>query len=317
MLIVEIIVFSLLIGERFLAFPTWVLIIQNASLVGIIMPFFACCLISGQIDLSIAPVGNLGALVFAMALSPNILGLPLIYSFGCALVFVLLIGLINSFLIIKVKIPGLVATLAIGVVCAGMAYLITDNFGQIAQLKIKTPAFRKLVTSGIFSTPFPLPVYLMAFFYFIYFFLLKHTKLGAHIYAVGGNSIAANLSGIKSTSITIFCMIGSCFGTVLASILLGVRLFTTGAPATFSAATASTGASAIPVPLVAAVIAGVSLTGGEGKLERTILGILFFSLLAFGMSMLNIPAQIRVALEGLAIVFAIVLDSLRRHLEKS
>src|SRR5262245_32827356 len=125
-LLLELVVFSLVLKERFLTKEVLVLVVQNSAVVGVILPFYAACLIAGQIDLSVVSVGNLGALVFAMLMLPAF-GLPLGAALLLALVFALLIGLFNTWLIMRVGVPGLVATLAVGTACAGLAYLITDN----------------------------------------------------------------------------------------------------------------------------------------------------------------------------------------------
>src|SRR5262249_52456655 len=165
----------------------------------------------------------------------------------------------------------------------------TDLFGSnISQIKIAAPALRKLVNDGFLGTGVAMPVYLMLALYLAYYILLNHTRLGAHMYAVGGNPRAAYLAGIRVLPITAFCLIGVAVSTVVASIFLGVRLLTTGAATTFSAAAASTGSSAIPVPLVAAVIAGIGLTGGTGRIERSLFGVLFFSVLTLGMGILSL-----------------------------
>jgi len=314
-LLLELAAFSLVLRDRFLSKEVLVLVVQNSAVVGVILPFYVACLIAGQIDLSVVNVGNLGALVFAMLMLPAF-GLPLGAALTIALLFAVLMGLFNTWLILRVGVPGLVATLAVGTACAGLAYLITDNFGSnISQIKISAPMLRSLVVNGFLGTGLSMPVYLMLALYGLYYVLLNHTRLGAHMYAVGGNPQAAYLAGIKVLPITAFCLVGAALGTIVASIFLGARLLTTGAAVTFSAAAASTGSSGIPVPLVAAVISGIGLSGGTGRIERTLFGVLFFSVLTLGMGILSLAPQFRVIIEGAAIVLAIVLDSARQHLE--
>ena len=314
-LLLELAAFSIVLKDRFLSQDVLVLVVQNSAVVGVILPFYVACLIAGQIDLSVISIGNLGALVFAMLLLPAF-GLPVAAALFVALVFALLVGLVNTGLILRVGVPSLVATLAVGTAGAGLAYLITDNFGStFSQIKIVAPAFRRLIINGFLGTGLSLPVYIMIALYLVYYVLLNHTRLGAHMSAVGGNRQAAYLAGIQVLPITTFCLTGVAVGTTLASIFVGVRLLATGAATSFSAAAASTGSSEIPVPLVAAVIAGIGLSGGTGRIERTLLGVLFFSVLTLGMGILNLAPQLRVIIEGAAIVLAIVLDSARKHWE--
>ena len=314
-LVLELVIFSIALRERFLSLDVLVLIVENSAVVGIIMPFFACALIAGVIDLSVVTLGNLTALVFAMLMLP-MFGLPWGLALPVALVFAVLVAMFSTLLIVRVGVPGLVATLAVGTACAGLAYLITDTFGTtFSQIKITAPLLRELASRGFLGTGVALPVFLMLVLYAVYYVILNHTRLGSHMYALGGNPQGAYLAGIRAAPITAFCLVGVALGTGVASIILGARLLTTGAASTFSAAAASTGASAIPVPLVAAVIAGIGLSGGTGRIERTLLGVLFFSVLTFGMALLNLPPELRVTIEGAAIVLAIVLDSLRQRFE--
>jgi ribose transport system permease protein len=314
-LLLELLIFSVVLKEKFFSPEVLVLIVQNSAVVGLIMPFYACALIAGVIDLSVVSLGNLCALVFAVLLLPAI-GLPWGAALIAALLAVMLIALFSTWLITRVGVPALVATLAMGAILSGLAYVMTDLFGStFGQIKITAPLLRNLVSKGFLGTGVAMPVFLMLLVYLGYYVILNHTRFGAHMYALGGSRQAAYLAGIRATPIVAFCLTGIAVGTGLASIFLGARLLTTGAAVTFSAAATSSGASAIPVPLVAAVIAGISLSGGSGRMERTLLGVLFFSVMTIGMGVLNLPPQVRVTIEGAAIVLAIILDGLRQHVE--
>ena len=155
----------------------------------------------------------------------------------------------------------------------------------------------------------------MFLLYAIYYVLLSHTRLGAHICAVGGNPQAARLAGIRTSATTVFCLIGNCIGTVLASFFLCLRMAWVGDTGAFSVAGAGVGgALAVPITLIATTISGVRLQGGQGNIWKTVLGVIFFSALTIGMGLVNTPFQYRVIAYGLAVVLAVVLDSIRAHL---
>lgn len=311
-LLIEFIFFSFTLGTRFYRLDTLRFILLNASMVGVMMPFYTTSQIGGKIDLGSVQVGALGAVVTGLFFT--IFGFPLLLAMLMALLMAILIGALYSWVVLKIGAPSVIASLAVGSFSQGIGRMITQTWGSsYFQIRFITPTLKTLIDEGPLNIP--LTIWVMLLLYFIYDIMLRHTKLGAHIFAVGGNPSVARLAGIRVGGVTIFCLMGLTIGTVLASIFLCARLTYVGDDGSFSAASASAaGALAVPITLIATTISGIQLKGGNGNMWKTLLGIIFFSALTVGMGLLSTPAQYRVMAYGGAIVIAVVLDSIRTHL---
>ncbi len=306
-LVIELLVFCLIGKEKFYSPAVLAIILQNASVVGIIMPFYTAALISGILDWSTTAVGALAGTLFAALITGYGWSwwLALIAAMGLAIS----VGILNSWVVIRLKIPPIVATLVGSGVAVGVAYLLADRFGQAMQVKVVAPVLRQLWTVKPLGVP--LTVYLMLVSYVFVYILLNHTRLGAHLYAVGANPEAARRSGINIDRLIVFMFTLLATSTALANIIYNARIMNAGPY--LSPATTASGAG-ISVTLVGALFAGIGLFGGIGRVEFTLVGLLFFSVLTVGMGVVGFPAQFRVAVDGIAIILALLLDSFRRYL---
>lgn len=118
-------------------------------------------------------------------------------------------------------------------------------------------------------------------------------------------------AGINHKMIVLLMFIILAIATATANIIYNARVLNAGP--FLSPATLTSGAG-ISVTLVGALFAGIGLFGGTGRVEFTLIGLLFFSVLLVGMGVVGFPAQLRVAVDGLAIILALLLDSMRRYL---
>jgi ribose/xylose/arabinose/galactoside ABC-type transport system permease subunit len=306
-LIVEVLVFALIGKEKFYSPAVLAIILQNASVVGILMPIYAMAMISGIVDFSTVQVGALSGTVFAVLVT--VFKLPWWVAVLGAMGLAITVSLLNGWVVIKLKIPSIVATLVGGGVAFGLAFFLADRYGQASQVKVIVPVLRQVWT--VKPLGLPLTVYFMFILYVIIYLLLNHTRLGAHLYSVGANPDATRRAGIDSSRLIIFTFTLLALATTATNILYNVRVMNAG-PYISPANTAS--GAGISVTLVAALFAGIGLFGGTGRVEFTLAGLLFFSVLLVGMGVIGFPAQLRVAVDGIAIVLALMLDSTRRYL---
>jgi ribose/xylose/arabinose/galactoside ABC-type transport system permease subunit len=302
-LIIEIAIFAIIGKEKFWNAGVFAIILQTVSAVGIIQPFYTLSMISGIVDFGGAP---LAAVLFATLVTFAHVPWPiaLIAGVGASLI----IGMINAWVVIRVHIPPIVTTLITGSIVSGVAYLMAEKFGTAMQIKLSVPVLRQLWT--VKPLGLPLTVYIMFALYIIVYILLNHTKLGAHLYAVGANPDAATRAGIKYFSLFVFIFILLNIMTSMGNILYSVRVLNAG-PAINPNVTSGSG---VALTLVASLFAGIGLFGGSGRVEFTLVGLLFFGVLIVGMSVTGFPAQYRVAVDGLSILAALMLDALRRYL---
>ena len=296
--VLEVTFFAFAVPNMFLQSRTLEAILRLSGPAGIVLASYTITLISGQIDLSTAQVGGMASLMFAAVF--QLLEWPLGVALALTVLLTIAVGTLSSWLI-RQGIPSFVSTLAVGVVCGGIGFLIINLTGQPGMIRLVRPPLRDIANFEIFNVPFVIP--LMFLTYIIGWVVLNQTKFGAHIYALGGNPAAAALNGINAVRIARIVLVTNAVITGMAGILIAGRQLA-----------AQPGVEGLGQSLTAALFAGVALSGGSGKIERTLIGLLFLSTLTIGLGILNVSAPLRQLINGLAFVFAILMDSIRRQL---
>ena len=152
--------------------------------------------------------------------------------------------------------------------------------------------------------PVPVALFVVVTVYILAHILLRHTALGRHIYAVGGNTSAARLSGINvdRTLIIVYTLSGLMAG--LAALMLAGRT-NSGFP------TAGTGYELDAIAAV--IIGGASFAGGSGTIGGTAIGVLMIAVLRNGLVLLNVPTEWQTVAIGLVIIGAVYVDVLRQR----
>jgi ribose transport system permease protein len=253
-------------------------------------------IIAGGIDLSAGSVLGLAGVVACMLLRA---GYPSMLAICGALAVGMATGMLNGFLITRGKLPAFIATLGTMGMARGLALIITDGvpiFGL-------PPSFASF-GGGRFFQLIPVPVAITAGAALITHFMLAHTRIGRHAYAIGGNKEAARLAGVPVPRVTqtLYLICGAACG--LAGLILASRL-NSGQP------TAGTG---YELDVIAAcVIGGASLSGGEGSVSGAIIGALIMGVLRNGCNLLDISAFWQQVAIGAIIVIAVFLDQARRR----
>ena len=165
---------------------------------------------------------------------------------------------------------------------------LPDQFGIIGELHI-----------GFL----PILVIIMAAVLLVCQFMLSKTVLGRHIYAIGGNVQAANLAGVpvRRVKLILYVLAGASAG--LCGVLLASRL---------SSGDPNVGIGFEFDVIVAIVLGGTSLAGGEGTLSGTFIGALILAILANGMNLLGIGAFYQYIVQGVILVMAVTIDFMLR-----
>lgn len=250
-------------------------------------------ILTGGIDLSVGSVvAFAGILLGAMLKS----GVPL----GAALAGCLLTGgvcgLVNGLLVTRVNLPAFIATLGMMSIARGGALYIADG-RAISGFSGKLNFIGSGTLLGV-----PVMILVMAATFAIGMFLLRFTRAGRYIYAIGGNVEATRLSGINTGRYTVL-VYGICGLTAgLAAVLLTARL---------DSAQPVAGEGYELDAIAATVIGGTSMSGGEGRLSGTFIGALFIAVLNNGLNLLNVSSYIQQIVIGLVIIFAVTFDRIR------
>ncbi|GAA3742738.1 ribose transport system permease protein [Spinactinospora alkalitolerans] len=217
----------------------------------------------------------------------------------CVLVGILvgaLFGLVNGALVAYLALPAFIVTLGGLTYLRGTAYLLTDGRPLIAD----DLGFH-LMGNG-FIVAVPVPVVIMLGVFLALWFLLRFTRFGTEVYAIGGNPEAARLAGIrvKWTLVKVYVIAGACAG--LAGVLFSARVMS-GQP---------TAGETYELDAIAAVVlGGTSLLGGVGTVQRTLIGAMIMGVLSNGLLLMNVPFFYQLIIKGGVIVLAVAIDGLK------
>ncbi|PZO78197.1 MAG: ABC transporter permease [Mesorhizobium amorphae] len=248
----------------------------------------------GSIDLSIEGTVSVAAMVLVLLAAndtnTNAYGW---FAVAAAIGAATLMGLINGLVQTFLRIPSFMTTLGVWFIGLGFAvYMLGGSAVRLTDGSIRAMALSRFL--GL-----PLAVWIAAGALVLAVVIQNHTKLGRHIVAVGGGEDVAELSGInlRRVRVAAFGLAGFFFGIagVLAAAQLGQSNATIGDGRLFAAVTA-------------VVVGGTALTGGEGGVWNTLVGVLIVTVLANGMILLGISPYIQQSVQGLMIIAAVALS---------
>lgn len=258
-------------------------------------------IITGGIDLSIGTGMTLCSVMTAVFMTN--LGLPMFVGVLGGVLFGALIGCVNGLFISLLKIPPFIATLAMMMVAAGLALVIS---GTKPIYTSGIDGFQKIFALGksIPGLIIPNAVFLLFAAAIVAGIVLGKTVLGRYTYSIGSNEEATKLSGINVTKwkILIYTVAG-CF-TGLAGVIATARL---------NSAQPAGGMGLELQAIAAVVIGGTSLQGGKGSIIGTVIGALIMSVLTNGLSIMSIPPEWQNVAVGIVILLAVYVDIIRRR----
>lgn len=251
-------------------------------------------IILGGIDLSVGSIIALSGVLSAGCVARY--GLPIPVALLVGVLVGLLIGCINGGIIALTTIPPFIVTLATMNVARGLAKVYTGG----SPVRVVTKEWQFLGAGYI--GPVPVPVIIMIVVVIISTLIMNRTKMGRHIYAVGGNAQAAVFSGIKVAKVKFFVHAFSGVMAGLAGIILASRMYS-GQP------TAGEGAEMDAIAAV--VVGGTSMSGGSGKIGGTVIGALIIGILNNGLNLLNVNSFWQDVVKGIVILLAVLIDYFR------
>lgn len=210
------------------------------------------------------------------------------------------IGVLNAVLIAVLKISSFMVTLGVSSAGAGVALLVS---GGVPVVGLPTEFLRSFGTSQVAGVPFAAVILVVVLA--CSYVLFNWTRIGRRAYAVGGNEAAAYQSGVDVRRSLFTMMI---IGSTLAA-LVGVMI-----TARVGTGEANIGLQYPLLSIIAAVLGGISLYGGEGKVAGAFMGALFIVLLSNGMDLIRVQSYVQQILLGALLVSALIVDRLRMRL---
>ncbi|MGF6536317.1 ribose transport system permease protein [Paraburkholderia sp. GAS33] len=266
-------------------------VFRSFSLVGIMSIGMMLVIITGGIDLSVGSVMGLSSLMTALAFQHGWGPLPAVLAGLCA---GLIVGAFNGVLITWIQLPPFIATLGTLSIGRGLMYIITKG----VPLTPDVPDSFTFIGQGYFGFV-PVPVVIMLLLTVCFSILMRRTRFGRHVYATGGNEVAARLSGVRTHRVkfTVYALSG------LIAALAGVVSFSR-----FVSAEPASGFGAELDVIAAAAIGGASLSGGVGSVEGAIIGAALAGIITNGVVLLNIDTYAQQAITGCVILIAVSID---------
>ena len=273
-------------------------ILTTTSILGFIAIGQTLVILGGSLDLSVPFVVSLSSVVGAgiMAGDPgNIVPAVLV-----ALALAMVVGLANGLIVTFLRVHGFIATLGTGLVISG--YLASNYKGSHGSAPLD---FRLLDATRI--GPVPVSTLIMLGCAGVAILMLRRTRLGLHLYAVGGNAEVARLSGLR-TSVPIIAAHVICSAlAALAGLLLLARL-SVGNP------TIGSQGGYDLMSIAAVVLGGTLLAGGKGNITGTLAGVAIFAVIDNVMGVMQVDPFLRDVVRGVVIVVAVAVYA-RRELD--
>lgn len=298
-LLAMIVTFSILSPGAFPTVGNFTNVLNQASLAMIIAGGLTLAVVVGELDLSIGFAASLHGILITGLVVHDKLPIPLAVIIVIALGAV--IGLVNGFIVTKVKVNSVIATLGVGTILTGLAFAYSAGVPIVAGVP---EAFLQL-SLGRWLFGIPNNIIVMIVVLGGLWVLVERTPLGQEIQAVGGNAVAARLAGVNVDRIKILGFVISGMCAALTGILLASRL---------GSGTASAADSYLLTAFAAVFLGSATLRDGEFHVLGTLVGAL---IIAFGFNGLNIfgaPTFSQYVLQGAILIIAVGMASLGRSL---
>jgi rhamnose transport system permease protein len=295
-IIIILILIVTLRNPAFLTIDNFRDILLNISILAIVSLAQTMVIITRGIDLSVSSMIGLVAMMVSFVVKQNP-DVPLFVVIGLGMVLGAVLGMFNSVIIAYGNVPPIIATLGTLSVYRGLVFYYSQGTWINS---FELPRAFKLLSKG---TPLILPnlvIYAIVVAVVVYLFL-NYTRTGRDIYAVGSNLDAARVTGIRTQWIIFLVYLLSGVACGLAAVLWASR---------FESAQTNTALGFELQTVAAAVVGGVSISGGVGTVPGVLLGALLLGIISNALTLVHISPFWELAAQGLLILIAVVADHL-------
>lgn len=271
-------------------------LLLNGAVIALLALGQTFVLLVGGIDLSTgANIAFMGVLVSLLMAHGIIWPVAILLTLGAGA----LMGVVNGLIIQIFRAPPFIVTFSTMGVASSLALIITGA----NSISVTQAGFAFVGQGNIAGVPTPVVIIIVCAV--LGWLLLSKTVLGTHIYATGGNREAARLAGVNltTTTITVYAISGFCasLGGIVDTSRLMVGFPTTGL------------GDELFFSIAAAVIGGVSLFGGIGRVQGAMIGAVLIAVVSDGMNVLNVSSYWQSLVIGLIVLVAVIFDTYRRR----
>ncbi|MCL2703172.1 MAG: ABC transporter permease [Defluviitaleaceae bacterium] len=302
-LVILIIIAFFIMGSTFFNALNFRNILMNNAIIGIIALGMTLIIISGGIDLS---VGAASAAIGLVGLwTMNNTG-SIILGFIAAIIMGVIIGAFNGTLVARFRIPAFIVTLGAMRIIRSLAQHFFRGGGVLLDTRLERDGvllvrnFLNFSNTRIFGDFLPLPVIYWIALAVIVSFVTKRTALGRHIYAVGSNERAANLSAINVQRVKTYVYMISGALVAIAALVEASRI---------GSMNSSASGNFYELEAIAAVIiGGTAMSGGRGRIIGTVFGTLTLGVINNMMNLMGLPSFLVGAIQGSIVILAVLLQ---------
>ena len=271
-------------------------VLGQISFIGMSACLITLVMVAGGLDLSIGSVVAVAGVTAAKFVADA--HWPLAWAFLMGVLAGGVIGALNAFLIVGMRINPVITTLGTMYIGRGLANVVAGG-SPVTGVPF---SFNNLATSTV--GPVPVPVAIFAMIAIIMIFVERKTILGRWAIASGGNQEAARLSGLPINRIRVTLYILSGLAAGIAGILMNSRI-ATGDP--------NSGIGFEFDVIVAVVLGGTAITGGQGTIIGSIVGVLIVGVLNNGLNLLGVSTFYQNIVQGCVLIFAVGIDEVFRR----
>jgi len=288
-----------LFSPNFMTLDNQLNILRQTSINAIIAMGMTFVILTAGIDLSVGSV-----LAFAGAVCASLIAAdtPIVFALLASLGVGALLGAANGFVISHFGVQPFIATLVGMTMVRGLTLVYTE--GRPISTGDFQVAFDFYELGGGYLLGIPLPVLIAALVFALCWAVLRHTRFGRHVYAVGGNEQVARLSGVAVGRVKVLVYSLSGMLAALAGIILTARL---------ESAQPTAGTAYELDAIAAVVLGGTSLAGGRGWIFGTLVGALIIGVLNNALNLMNVSSYYQMVAKGAVILLAVVIDSYGRE----
>jgi fructose transport system permease protein len=295
-------VFFSLKSSEFLQGPNLSLVVQQTIEVAVLAVGQTLIILAAGIDLSCGAVMAFGMIVMTkLAVVSGVPAIPaILLGIGACTAF----GLVNGVLVTKVRLPAFIVTLGTLNIAMALVHIYSNE-----QTIVNPPSAMTFFghTFSIGGTDITYGVLMMIALYAVVWFALTQTGWGSHVYAVGNNSEATRLSGIRTDRllISIYTAAGAIYG--IAALLLVART---------QAGDPNAGQTDNLDSITAVVLGGTSLFGGRGNVIGTLIGALIVGVFRNGLVLIGVSSVYQILITGILVILAVSVDQLSHRRQR-
>ncbi len=288
-----------LASDRFLSVKNISNILIQISVLMIVSSGLTFAVASGEFDLSVGQVASLSGVLVAGLMIWT--GLPVAVAIMLSVLAGVAIGVVNGLLVTRLRIPSLIATLAMGPIALGLNYAYTNGDSIYASMPA---SFYYIATGKVFGVV-PVPVIIALLVVGVFYVLLNKTRLGRGVVATGANIQAARLSGLRVNRCRLTALALSGLGAALGGVMLTARLGT---------GQSGAGDAYLLDSLTAVFLGMTAFKPGRATIQGTLVGVVIIGMLDNGLNLLGAPFYLQNEVRGFVMIAAVSLAVLRAEI---